>query len=140
MIPMKLLAVFAVAVVTGILVTVGAAHLGGSGTAAASDRIVLELNDNGWSRNLAVHPGVPVTVTIINRSGSVHAFYAPELGVNQVIAMGTREHPSSTTFTFTASKAGVFEWHCYVPCGERMAGMVYAPTGLKFNAGWVYAT
>jgi plastocyanin len=139
MIPMKLLAVFAVALVAGILVTV-AAYLGGGGTAAASDRIVLELNDNGWSPDLAVHPGVPVTVTIINRSGIAHSFDAPELGVNQFIAMGTREHPSRTTFTFTASKAGVFAWHCYMPCDEPMGGMVYAPSGLKFNAGWVVAT
>ena len=136
---MKLLAVLAVAVAAGILVTVGAAFLGGSET-AAPDKIVLELNGNAWSRSLAVHPGVPVTVTVINRSGIAHSFDAPELGVNQFIAMGTRAHPSTTTFTLTASRAGVFEWHCYVPCGEPMGGMVYAPTGPKFNAGWVYVS
>jgi hypothetical protein len=135
---MKLLAVLAVAVVTGILVTVGAAVLGRSET-PAPDKIVLELDGKAWSRHLAVHAGVPVTVTIINRSGIAHSFDAPELGINQFIAMGTPARPSTTTFTLTAPRAGVFAWHCYVPCGERMGGIVYAPAGLRFNTGWVNA-
>ena len=136
---MKLLAVLAVAVAAGILVTVGAALLQGN-ESPTPDKIVVELNGQAWSKSLAVHPGVPVTVTIVNRSGIAHSFDVPELGVDQFIAMGTRARPSTTTFTFTASSAGVFRWHCYVPCGERMGGMVYAPAGLRFNAGWVYAT
>jgi hypothetical protein len=134
---MKLL-VIALGVAAGTLVlTLGLAF--GSGAATPRERIVVPLDGKNWSRNLAVHAGNRVTLTIVNRTGMAHTFYVPALHVNEPVAAGTRSHPTRVTVTFFVPRSGVFKWYCLMPCGDRMGGSIYAPAGLDFRTGWTIA-
>ena len=95
-----------------------------------------------------VKVGDKVTVTVSNYDEGPHTFTSPDLGLNQVIAPAKnadKKIPSTTTFTFTASKAGKFRWYCSLPCDAKAAGwaMTPGPNGPdqdKYMAGYVTAT
>lgn len=76
--------------------------------------------------NMAVQPGVPVRVTIVNYTHRAHTLTAPALGVSVFIRATTMHAASRTTFTLTANKYGVFRWYCVLPCGGDMSGHIYA--------------
>ncbi len=58
--------------------------------------------------------GEKVVVTVKNTDGGLHSFTSPSLGLSQVFA-GNK----TTTFSFTAKKAGKYEWHCVMPCDSE---------------------
>jgi hypothetical protein len=132
---MKLLVLLVLGAAAGTLV-LGLGLALGSGGGPPVDRIVLPLDGKNWSRNLAVHPGSRVTLTIVNRTGMAHTFYVPGLHLNEPVAAGTKSHPSTVTLTLSVPRSGVFNWYCLMPCGEHMGGLIYAPSGLNFRAGW----
>jgi plastocyanin len=136
---MKLLIVVALGVAAGTLVAALGAAYGAGGSGQIREKIVLPLDGTSLSPNLEVHPGSLVTLTIVNRTGMAHTFFVPKLHINEPIAVGTRAHPSTVTVTFLVPKAGTFEWHCVMPCGDHMGGLIYAPAGLNFNPGWTVA-
>jgi plastocyanin len=76
--------------------------------------------------NFAVRPGDPVTVTVSNYTPKAHTFTAPGLGISALIPAGSRSHPSTSVFTFTATRIGTFHWFCATPCGNSMSGTIYA--------------
>lgn len=75
--------------------------------------------------NIAVIPGVPVRLTVINTSREFHSFTIPQLHVNAVV-MPHR----ATTITFTPHETGVYRWHCdFCPAvhhSRSMSGTLYA--------------
>jgi len=60
--------------------------------------------------------GDKVVVTIRNHDPAPHTFTAKKLGLNVVVKPGSAAHPSVTTFTFTAPKAGSYTWQCLANC------------------------
>ena len=84
------------------------------------------------SGNIAIAAGTPVQVTVVNFSREYHTFTIPGLHVSALIFPARGLTPKTTTFTFTASKAGVFKWHCAFCAGgahgmaHEMGGGVYA--------------
>jgi membrane fusion protein, multidrug efflux system len=106
----------------------------------------------------AIKAGVPVKVTVYNYDEGAHTITAPSLGLNALIKPGTafttapanatptellnQVIPGVTHFTFTAKKAGVYRWHCALPCDAGQAGwaMTADPTGPSkngFMAGYI---
>lgn len=78
-------------------------------------------SDGNWHdaflpADFTVHAGAVVTVTVQNYDNSPHSFSSSDLNVNQVIKAGSEDTPSTTTFTFTASKAGSYTWKCDPAC------------------------
>jgi heme/copper-type cytochrome/quinol oxidase subunit 2 len=83
--------------------------------------------------NIAVVPGVPVVLTIINASRELHSFTIPKLHINAVISAGRPLHPVVTTIRFTVPSVGTYRWHCdFCPAVHHegpMGGMLYALVG-----------
>lgn len=78
-------------------------------------------SDGNWydaflPADFTVQAGALVTVTVLNYDNSPHSFTASDLNVNQVIKPGSETTPSTTTFTFTAAKAGSYSWKCDPAC------------------------
>lgn len=85
------------------------------------------------SPNIAIRPGIPVTVAVLNASREAHTFTIPELGVNSIVLPGSPHKPRVAEITFTAHEFGVFKWHCEL-CPQvhhqgPMSGEVYAIIG-----------
>jgi uncharacterized cupredoxin-like copper-binding protein len=66
--------------------------------------------------SFAVRKGMTVKVTVYNYDDMPHSFNAPGLHLNQIILAGGEKKASKTTFTFKATKAGKFAWHCDPSC------------------------
>ena len=92
------------------------------------------VDDRVVEPNVAVQPGVAVTITATNYTTVVHTFTVPGLGVNFAILPGTKGKPVKTSFTFTPTKRGAFEWFCH-HCPGHMTGTVYAIIGQASRAG-----
>lgn len=80
----------------------------------------------------SVPTGTTVRVTVTNYDPAWHTFSAPALGLN-IWVRPAGAHPSKTTFTFTASSTGYYEWFCDLPCDGYsmqapgyMAGEIHA--------------
>lgn len=83
--------------------------------------------------NIAIRPGIPVTLRLVNESREPHTFTMPMLGVNSIVLPGSPQKPRVATITFTAQDFGVFRWHCEL-CPQAhhkgpMGGKVYAIIG-----------
>lgn len=78
--------------------------------------------------------GVPTELRIINYDDGPHSMYAPGLNLDVLVMPGKRVpieasvspaphsfiRPTVTTATFTPAHAGIFRWHCTMPCdGEN---------------------
>ena len=106
----------------------------------------------------AVKVGVKVKVTVLNYDEGPHTITAPGLHLNAVIKPGTEFEkapkgagpterlnsvkPGVTHFTFTVKKAGVYRWHCALPCdagagGWAMGSSKTGPGELGFMAGYI---
>lgn len=72
-------------------------------------------------------------VTSVENSKVAHTFTVPELGINAVVPAAPEGSTNTVTFTFTPTKAGTYEWHCYAPCGEGKEGM----SGAMSTQGWM---
>ena len=69
--------------------------------------------------NIAVVPGVPVELTVINTSRQFHSFTIPKLHLNAVVMPGR-----ATTIAFTPHEVGVYRWHCdFCPAVHHTGGM-----------------
>ena len=71
--------------------------------------------------SFVLRKGVAVTFTVINFDDMHHSITAPGLGVNIIVKPGIDRRngaitPSTTTYTFTPTKAGQFRWFCVFPC------------------------
>lgn len=95
-------------------------------------QITFLAGDRVLEGNLAIAPGLPVTVTVTNYTREFHTFTVPELGVSELIRPAHGSAPSRTTFAFTSLRWGTFAWHCTIcPSGmhgraHEMGGTVYA--------------
>ncbi len=78
-----------------------------------------------------VRAGSKIRVTISNFDPAPHTFTARGLGLNVIVRGGSATHPSATTFTFTAPKAGSYRWQCLGNCDA------WAMTHVGFMAGIV---
>ena len=80
--------------------------------------------------NIAVIPGVPVVLTVINASREQHSFTIAALHVNALIGAGRAQHPATTTIRFTAPSVGTYRWRCdFCPAVHHegsMGGTLYA--------------
>jgi plastocyanin len=69
---------------------------------------------------IVVKAGVPATVQVTNYDEGPHSITAEGLGLDQLIQggkeVGDTVQPVTTTFSFTAAKAGVYRWYCKLPC------------------------
>lgn len=104
------------------------AVLAGSGheRAPSSQSIVLALKDpevHEVDYNLAVRPGIPVRLTIVNPTRETHTFTVPELGINQIVPPALAGTPIRVVVTFTAPY-GALHWECE-PCHGEMSGTIY---------------
>lgn len=91
-----------------------------------------QVHDNFSPAYFAVPAGKTVHVTVYNYDDMWHTFTSPVLGVNVWINPGG-DHPSKTTFSFTAPKTGYYWWLCDIPCdsysmnsGGYMQGEIHA--------------
>lgn len=67
------------------------------------------------STNLKV--GDRVTIQVVNFDDMPHGMVFQDLGISELITAGPGGGKSTTTtFSFTASKAGTFRWYCPMPC------------------------
>jgi len=70
--------------------------------------------------NLVLHKGVPVTIRVVNYDDMIHTITAPGLRLNLIVKPAKKVNgkivPTTSTVTFTPSKAGNFRWHCMGPC------------------------
>ncbi len=63
--------------------------------------------------------GQRVIVTVYNYDTARHSFVAPDLRLTHVMPGTTRAGvPTKTTFSFTATKAGTYQWLCAMPCDD----------------------
>ena len=80
--------------------------------------------------NIAVIPGVPVVLTVINASREPHSFTIPRLHVNALIKPGRPLRAVATTIRFTVPAVGTYRWHCdFCPAVHHegpMGGTLYA--------------
>ena len=80
--------------------------------------------------NVAVIPGIPVVLKVINASREFHSFTIPQLHINAVLRAGSSAHPATTTIRFTAPSVGTYRWHCdFCPAVHHqgaMGGTLYA--------------
>ena len=74
-------------------------------------------HDTMWTvDSTTVHVGDVVTIEVSNYDDMPHSFNAPGLHLNQIILAGGEKKAGKTTFTFKATKAGKFAWHCDPKC------------------------
>lgn len=80
--------------------------------------------------SIAVIPGVPVRLRVVNASREMHSFTIPALHVNALVAAGRPLHPVTTTIRFTVPSVGTYRWHCdFCPAVHHegaMGGLLYA--------------
>lgn len=110
--------------------SVSAAKLPRMVTSAPSDTVTLKIDapplggmyggtgqvqDAYTPSYFAVPAGTTIHVTVLNYDPAWHTFTAPALGLN-VWVRPAGSHPSTTTFSFTATGTGYFEWFCDLPC------------------------
>ena len=134
-------AVGAIAVAwTGAAVAAPAAHVDHvSLTIKADTQHARKGSDGKWHdaylpAAFSVRSGDKVVVSIRNYDPAPHTFTAPRLGLNVVIRPGSGAHPSLTTFTFRAPKAGTYIWQCAAGCDP------WAMAHLGFMRGRVTVT
>jgi plastocyanin len=138
------LAVFAVASATAspkkaTVVTQTMVIVGHSLGAKGSDGL---RHDTTLGANFSVPQGAEVSVTVYNYDEGPHTITAPKLGLNVKIPGAKNEEkgiPSSTTFTFSATKAGKFLWFCALPCdaGQGFWDMKNPGSKIGFMAGYI---
>jgi heme/copper-type cytochrome/quinol oxidase subunit 2 len=81
--------------------------------------------------NIAIAAGLPVRVTVTNYTREYHTFTISGLNVSALILPARGQTPRTTTFTFTASRVGVFRWYC-VFCAEGKHGKPHTMGGTVY--------
>lgn len=89
-----------------------------------------KLHDSYSPADFTVQEGIPVVVTVENFDTGSHSLTAPGLGLNQVMKGAVKAgDPTDTTFTFTPSKTGEFQWNCIIPCDGSANGWAMSHNG-----------
>lgn len=105
-------------------------------------------HDTTFGANFSVKVGQKVTVTVYNLDEGPHTITAAGLKLNVAIPGAKDEAKgiaSKTVFTFVATKAGVYRWHCSLPCdkGQGYWAMSTGKSGKTdrdgFMAGYITA-
>ncbi len=83
------------------------------------------------SENFAIQPGIPVRITLVNRTHDFHNFTVKALGVSMIVGPAHGSVPGKASVTFVTQKYGVFDWTCLTcPSGhaekQPMGGKVYS--------------
>lgn len=66
--------------------------------------------------------GQKVTLNFTNTDDMPHSYTLPELGINVMVPGAKDGKDATTSYTFTANKAGTFRWFCAIPCDNDNAG------------------
>lgn len=90
----------------------------------------------------SVQLGQRITLKFTNTDDAQHSFTLPDLGINVMIPGAKDGKDGTTSYTFTASKAGTFRWFCAIPCDSDNNGwaMTAGKTGTdqdNFMAGYI---
>src|SRR4051812_39844505 len=107
---------------TGAAVAAPAVHVDRVGLTIKSDTEHAKKDANGkWHdaylpAAFSATTGDKVVVTVRNYDAAPHTFTSKKLGLNVVIKAGSAAHPSVTTFTFFAPRAGSYTWQCLANC------------------------
>ncbi|WP_127902211.1 cupredoxin domain-containing protein [Solirhodobacter olei] len=94
-------------------------------------------HDAFFPADFVVKAGQQVKLVFINNDDAPHSFTAPGLHLNVVIKAGVDKAgsdqvtPTTTTYTFTPTKAGEYRWHCVMPCDT------YSMNRQGYMAGYV---
>ena len=83
------------------------------------------------SENFAIQPGIPVRITLVNRTHAFHNFTVKALGVSMIVGPAHGSIATKATVTFVTQRYGVFDWTCLTcPAGhaetQPMGGKVYS--------------
>ncbi|HET7354435.1 MAG TPA: hypothetical protein VFJ11_10355 [Gaiellaceae bacterium] len=81
--------------------------------------------------NVALAPGLPVRMTVLNATHEFHTFTVPALGVSQRILPARRHGARKTTFWFKANSWGRFAWYCLI-CPSDKHGPPHAMGGTLY--------
>lgn len=106
-------------------------------------------HDSFLPSSFVLKAGQKVELVFVNYDDMPHTFTAPGLKMNVIVSPGTDEAgsdkvtPTTTTYTFTPTKAGQFRWNCTLPCDSGSAhgwAMKASATGkdhVGYMAGYV---
>lgn len=134
---MSLLRVLTATVCAGIAAAFGgvtAAAMAETAAAATHPQIVTLTIRNGdriAAPNIALAPGVPVHLTVVNHTHEFHTFTVAGLDVSALVGPAMGQVPRRMLVTFTPRHSGVFTWRCVIcPSGAHglrhtMSGAVY---------------
>lgn len=122
---------FAVVGASAALAFLAAAPGVGAGPHVQKVQIAIGAGDRVAEPNVALAPGLPVRMTVVNRTHEFHTFTVPALGVSELIRPAHGSTPGRTTFTFTAKQWGEFAWHCLI-CPSGKHGRAHAMTGVLY--------
>ena len=143
------IAVRATAALTAVAVAASLIGTAAGARAVTADRVSLAIKsdteharrgpDGTWHdaylpAAFSVKSGDKVVVTIRNYDAAPHTFTSQKLHLNVVIKGGSATHPSVTTFTFKAPKAGTYTWQCLGNCDS------WAMNHLGFMKGRITVT
>lgn len=93
--------------------------------------ITLRAGDRVMEPNVALAPGVPVRLTVVNFTHDFHTFTIAGLDVSALVLPALGLTPQRTLVTFTPRATGALRWHCVIcPSGAHgqrhaMGGEVY---------------
>lgn len=74
--------------------------------------------------------GQTLVVTVYNYDTGPHSFMAPALHLNVLIPAAHRNGvPAIWTFRFAVRQAGVYHWHCMMPCDDAAQGWAMSHPG-----------
>ena len=94
-----------------------------------------------------VKAGDVVSIVVTNYDDMPHGMAFDTIAINQLVNAGPGCHnPSAckagestvTTFSFTATKAGVMRWHCPMPCDTDNATVGDALRHRRQRQGWLH--
>ncbi|MDP4084763.1 MAG: hypothetical protein Q8934_09135 [Bacillota bacterium] len=76
-----------------------------------------KMHDAFINGDIKITEGQPVTLHFLNFDGGTHTYTSADLGLNVQIKGSTKKgQPEETTYTFTPSKTGTFNWMCADKC------------------------
>lgn len=79
-------------------------------------------HDSFLPSSFVLKAGQTYKLVFVNYDDMAHSFTSSSLHVNVIVKAATHKAgsdaivPTTTTYTFTPTKAGQFRWHCNMPC------------------------
>lgn len=90
--------------------------------------IIVQAGDRVFAPNIALAPGVPVRLTVVNFTHEFHTFTIAGLKVSALILPALGQTPKTTIVAFTPRATGAFRWHCVI-CPSGAHGRRHAMGG-----------